>query len=297
VIAGGTGFIGERLVTALVTTDEDVVVLSRGDSVPAGARLAKWDGRTVGEWARELDGAYAVVNLAGEPVGQRWSAEVRRRIVDSRTQSVGAICEAIQACAQPPSRWINGSAVGFYGSPGANEVDEQSPMGEGFLAETCRAWEEAVERCPVTATAKCRIRIGMVLGHEGALKALAKLAKLGLGGQVGSGDQPVSWIHLDDLVGMIGWLLDLSRPPEVVNGTSPNPVPNAEFMRSIREVLKVPFGMPAPAFGVRLIGKTIGPDAELMLGGARVIPRKALRLGYRYRHPDLIPALEEILGR
>ncbi|AIE86561.1 TIGR01777 family oxidoreductase [Fimbriimonas ginsengisoli] len=297
VIAGGTGFIGERLVTALHTTGEEVVVLSRHHVAPAGARVVQWDGHTVEEWAKELDGAYAVINLAGETVSQRWSSEARARIMRSRVDGTQAICHAIMQAARPPERWINASAVGYYGDRGREPMDERSDAGRGFLAETCIAWEEAVTRCEVSKTARTRLRISMVVGHQGALPALARLARLGLGGHAGSGEQMVSWIHLDDLVGMIAWLLDIPNPPEIVNAASPSPVSNAELMREVRKQLNVPFGLPAPAFGVKLVGRFLGPDADLILNGVRAVPTEALRLGFRFHCPEIADAIEDVLGK
>lgn len=294
VVAGGTGFVGTRLVATLRAKGDQVVVLSRS----GGHGTVAWDGASVGPWAEEIEGAHAIINLAGETISQRWTEESKRRIVESRVRSVEAFCRAISQAKEPPRRWINASAIGIYGDRGDTSVDERSPQGEGFLAEVCMRWEETVKSCHVSTVAKTRVRIGAVLGESGgALPALRKLAKLGLGGPAGNGRQPFSWIHVDDLVGMIDWLLDLTNPPEVVNATAPNPVTNRELMRSLRDVLRVPIGLPAPAFGISLVGKLIGPDAELILGGARVLPHVAMERGYAFRYPDLLPTLEGLLSR
>lgn len=257
--------------------------------------MVAWDARSTGPWTQELEGAYAVINLAGEPVNQRWNSAARERILRSRIDSVEAICKGIQETKTPPQRWINASAIGFYGNRGDGEVDERSPSGDGFLAEVCIAWEEAVRRCVCPSTTRTVLRLGMVLGHGGALVPLAKLARIGLGGAAGTGEQVVSWIHIDDLVGIVTWLLDSGQPPDVINVTSPRPVTNAELMRRIRQVVHAPFGLPAPAFGVRLLGKTLGPDADLILNGVRALPRVALQLGYPFHFPDLQDALEDLL--
>jgi uncharacterized protein (TIGR01777 family) len=244
-----------------------------------------------------LDGAYAVINLAGDPISQRWDEAGKKRILSSRVESAEAVLAAIQRAKSPPKRWINGSAVGYYGDRGDEELHEDSSPGEGFLAETCVAWEKAVRQCPLPATTRSIIRIGFVLGNGGALPTLLKLARSSLGGTVGNGQQYVSWIHLDDLVGMLEWLLDAAAPPEIANGTAPNPVTNREFMKEIRHAVHAPFGLPAPAFAVRAASPLIGSDADLVLTSARALPTAALVGRYDFKFPTLTEALEDALSR
>jgi uncharacterized protein (TIGR01777 family) len=297
IVAGATGFIGSALVPALAKEGYEVVALTRGGKDVPGARSVPWDSRTQGPWVRELEDAVALVNLAGEPISQRWTPEARTRIRQSRLESVHALGEAVRAFGQAPLRWLNASAIGYYGNRGDAPVTEDSAAGTGFLAETCVEWERAVT---VAAPAWCpttRIRIGVVLGAEGgALPVLARLARLGLGGPAGSGRQGVPWIHRDDLVAMIGWVLRQESPPPVVNGTAPNPVSNREFMRTLRHVVGRPFSLPAPAFGIQLVGKTVGPDADLVLAGAFVVPQAALDRGFSFSYPNLGLALRATLG-
>lgn len=307
VVAGGSGFIGRRLVAALATTGEQVVVLSRaplatkGVSAPVQevrAREVAWDASHLGEWASELEGAHAVVNLAGETMAQRWDAAGKARIVDSRVNSAGALLAAIQRAKSPPKRWINASAVGYYGDRGGEDIDESSPPGQGFLPDTCIAWENAVQAAPLPSTERSIVRIGFVLGPSGGLTTLLRLARLGLSGSVGSGRQFISWIHLDDLIGILEWLIDVAGMPPIVNGTAPNPVTNHDFMRAVRAVVGAPVGIPAPAFAVRLIGEAFGPGAEMVLSGARAFPRVALHGRYEFKYPELGEALEAVgVGR
>lgn len=296
VIAGGGGFVGRNLAQTCRAAGDEVIVLTRSPKAEiGGVRQVAWDAKTATGWAHELDGAHAVVNLAGETIAQRWSAEAKRRIVDSRIESTQAICEGIQSVTSPPKYWVNASAVGYYGDRPGEILDESSTKGEGFLADTCDAWEQAASSCQTSGTKLTKVRFGMVLGDGGSLSVLRKLAKLGLGGTVGKGEQVISWIHIEDLVGLIRWAIDLSTPPEVINVTAPNPRTNRDFMAALRRVVHAPIGLPAPAFAVRLMGKTIGPDADLVLTGADVRPKVALQGGYVFRHPDLKPALESLL--
>jgi uncharacterized protein (TIGR01777 family) len=305
VVAGGTGFIGRRLIAALADAPYDVVVLTRAAAGPVGAsdghasprtRHVHWDGAHAGAWADELNGAHAVINLAGESVAQRWNASAKVRIRRSRVESVGAICAAVQMASPPPKRWINASAVGIYGDRPNEVVDENSTPGEGFLAQTCFAWEDALFRCASEQTIRTAVRIGFVLGAQGALPVLRQLAHLGLGGPVGSGKQGVSWIHIDDLVAIFHWLID-SEGPRVVNACAPHPVDNRELMSAVRKSVGVRLGLPAPALLVRLQGKVFGPDADLVLSGARAIPAALESAGFRFKFDRLDDALADLTTR
>lgn len=293
VVAGGTGFIGCHLVARLAERGDDVVVLLRGGESPAGSRGVAWDGATVGTWGQEVEGAYAVVNLAGESIQQRWTEEAKRRILDSRLRSVGALCQAIRQAGDKPARWINASAVGYYGDRGNGPLDESAGPGTGFLAETCVAWETAVHACDIPTARTC-VRFGMVLGDGGALPVLKKLARWGLGGPAGTGEQIVSWIHVEDLVSILIWAIDRASTSATLNGVAPETVSNRELMREIRKSVGAPVGLPAPAFGVRLVGNLIGPDADLVLSGANVKPAAALGGGFEFRYPKLSEALAAI---
>jgi uncharacterized protein (TIGR01777 family) len=297
IVAGATGFIGSALVPALANEGSEVVALTRGGKEVPGARSVAWDGRTQGPWVRELEGATALVNLAGEPISQRWTPEARERIRQSRLESVHALGEAVRAFGQPPLRWLNASAIGYYGNRGDAPVTEESAAGTGFLADTCVEWERAVTEAAPAWCPSTRVRIGVVLGADGgALPVLARLARLGLGGPAGSGRQGVPWIHRDDLVAMMAWALRQEVPPPVLNATAPNPVSNRDFMRTLRTVVGQPVGLPAPAFGIQLVGKTVGPDADLVLTGAFVLPQAAQDRGFSFSYPKLEPALRAILG-
>lgn len=286
VIAGGSGFIGHALLQEL-QEDYEVVILSRSGKPIEGATVETWDGKTLGDWARNLDGAEAVINLAGEPVTLRWTEENKKKILESRTESTAVIGKAVRGCVVPPKVWINGSAVGYYGDTGDREVDETSPAGEGFLAETCLAWERAQEEVETPQTRKVRIRIGFVLGKEGgALPELWKITRRFLGGSQGSGQQWVPWIHISDLAGIFRWVIEneVSGP---VNGVGPSPVRNKELMAEIRRAAHRPWSPPAPAFALNLVGAIIGVQTDVTLVSQRVVSKTLKEGGFEYRFPTL----------
>ena len=299
IVAGGSGFIGSSLSQALVRSGREVVVLSRTGNAAAGMRGVEWDARTLGPWQRELEGAEAVVNLTGRPIACRWTAENCREIVASRVDSATVLGKAIAACTTPPKTWINASAVGAYGDSGEEERTEDDGVGGagGFLAEVCRVWEQAADDADTPQTRRVKLRIGFVLARDGgALPVLAKLTRLFLGGQADVGRQYVSWIHIDDLVGLKLWLLD-SELGGLVNATAPKPVTNKAMMAALRTVLHRPWSPPVPGFLLRGIGKMVGPDADLVLHGQRVIPQRALAGGFKFCRPELDEALAELFAK
>ena len=295
VVAGGTGLIGRAVSEHLTANDWEVVVLSRSDKKSGQAKSVTWDGRTVGDWATELDGAHAVLNFAGFPIIKRWSRSNRRAIHDSRIASTRAIGEAIAAAAAPPKVWINASAVGFYGDTGSREVSEATRSGVGFLAELCQEWESACAQADTPCTRKVMLRIGAVLSREGRfVKSLGLVTKLGLGSAVGSGRQYVSWIHVHDLVRLVDWCLSGSAVGPL-NAVAPNPVTNAEMMACMRAVLCRPPVPPVPAFAVKAMGALMGFEPELLLASARVVPANAQARGFQFEFPKIEDALFEVL--
>lgn len=295
VVAGASGFIGRALCDRLSRDGYQVIALSRTPRAQLCATSVVWNPRKVGDWAQHFESAEAVINLSGAPITLRWTAENRKLILESRTMSTHTFGEAIAQCHNPPKVWINGSAIGYYGDRGDEVLTEQSSPGSGFLADTCRKWEEAVVPFDIPQTRKAQIRIGIVLGNGGGgLPTLTALTKYFLGGTAGRGDQYQSWIHLDDLVGLMkhAMLEPISGP---INGTAPNPVTNRELMETLRSQMSRPWSPPVPSFALNLVGKLIGPDSELLLESARVIPQRALESNYQFRYPDLREALQDIL--
>lgn len=300
VIPGGTGLIGDALSAALANAGHDVVVLSRRSPetlrLPTGCRALRWDGKTASGWGAEVDGAQAVVNLAGESIaGGRWSAERKRRILDSRLAAAAAVNEAISAAKVRPRALLQASAVGFYGDRGAEVLDEGSAAGTDFLAETAVAWERASAPVEELGVRRVLLRTGLVLAlHGGALAAMSTPFRLGLGARLGSGDQWMPWIHLADEVAAIEFLLRTESARGPFNLCAPSAVTNAEFTRLLARTLSRPAILPAPAFAIRAL---LGEMAVLVLGGQRARPCRLLDAGFRFRYDTCEPALRELFAR
>lgn len=293
IIAGGSGFIGSALSAHLAKLGYQVVLLSRKS---AGSGSVTWDGKTVGPWKEQLEGAEAVVNLAGARIDKHWSASYREEIARSRIDATRAIGEAVLACQDPPKVWVNASAIGYYGNRGDKELHEDSPIGQGFLPEVCAKWEGALFGFETPKTAKATVRIGIVLGKTGgALPVFAKLCKAFLGSPVGTGRQYMSWIHISDLVRLFSWIIE-KRSEGVYNGTAPIPVTNREFMKTLAATLHRPLFPPAPAFALKLLDMVGGPPAQISLEGQRVVPWRAMEEGFPFRFGTLDAALYDLLA-
>lgn len=296
VLAGGTGFLGRALAKKLDETGYEAVVLSRKYKPVAGAREVRWDGKTVGEWAEELEGAAAVINLSGAPVAKRWTPACRELIVSSRVEPTRAIGEAILACKAPPSVWINASAVGIYGDAGDQLLNEDSKLGDDFLATTTIAWEKAATDFSLPATRLVLPRIGVVLGEGGgAFDLLLKLTRCFLGGHLGDGKQWLSWIHVDDLTGIVLWAMEHPGIHGPVNAVAPAPERNRDFMIELRRAARRPWSPPVPAFAIRIAEKFGGPPSDPALASTRASAEKALQAGYRFQFPALRQALEQLV--
>jgi uncharacterized protein (TIGR01777 family) len=244
--------------------------------------------------ADSLAGADAIVHLAGEPLAQRWTPEAKRRIRGSRVEGTRRLVEALPALPRRPAVLVCASAIGYYGSRGEEVLTESSAPGEGFLTELCLAWEKTAGLAEALDLRVVNLRNGIVLGPEGG--ALAKMLlpfRLGLGGRLGSGRQWMSWIHIDDLVGLIRLALERSELRGPINATAPNPVTNSEFTDTLAAVLYRPALLPVPAFALRAL---FGEMGEVMLGSQRVLPRVAESAGFQFQYPDLKQALEHLLA-
>jgi uncharacterized protein (TIGR01777 family) len=294
VIAGGSGFLGPPLAGALASEGHEIVNLSRR-AAPAGAgtrsRAVAWtpDGST-GAWAAEIDGAGAVVNLAGESIaGKRWTAAQKRRILESRVQATRSLVTAILAAKLPPAVFVSGSAVGYYGPRGDENIPEDTPAGSDFLADVCVQWEAEAQRAK-PATRLVLMRTGLVLERDGgALPQMLPPFRFGAGGPVGSGRQYWPWIHRADWIALVQWALRTSTVTGPINGSAPNPVTNAEFARALGRAMHRPAFLPAPAFALKLL---LGEMADaLLLSGQRAVPERAERLGFTFRYRTVDEAL------
>ena len=303
VIAGGTGFLGRPLAEALAADGREVVVLTRGDArdkapgSKSGLRFVSWNPSVEGgAWAAEIAGA-AVVNLAGESIAaRRWTAAQKQRIVESRVRATQSLARAIRAATPSALVLINGSAVGYYGPLHDEVVREDHAAGSDFLSGVCRRWEsEAVEGVGGATRVAC-IRTGLALEKDGgALERMLIPFKLGVGGPLGSGRQYWPWIHRDDWIALVRWVIDTPSASGAINATAANPVTNAEFTRALGRALHRPAFLPAPAFALRL---ALGEMADaLLLSGQNAVPAKAEQLGFRFRYSRLDDALHAIFAR
>ncbi len=299
VISGSTGLIGTALVEHLRGAGHQVVRLVRRPPAhgSAGVTDVQWDPAAGTLPASAIDGADAVINLSGAGIGDhRWTDDYRRELLDSRLHATELLAATIAAAESKPSVFLSGSAIGWYGDRGDEQLDEQSARGNGFLSDLCRQWEDATGAADTAGVRVAHLRTGIVLtAAGGALKKQLPLFKLGLGGKFGNGRQWQSWISLPDEVGAITHLLS-SDDRGAVNLTAPNPVTNAEFTSTLGSVLHRPTVLPIPSFGPKLL--LGGALAEaLLFTGQRVLPTVLTASGYAFQHPTLDGALRAALAR
>ncbi|HKX00308.1 MAG TPA: TIGR01777 family oxidoreductase [Bryobacteraceae bacterium] len=283
-VTGATGFIGRNLVHALAEKGHSVRALSR----------AAWN-VTAGEPpAESIAAADAIIYLAGEPVAQRWTPWAKRRIRDSRVLGTHHLVSAISSMARRPEVLICASAIGIYGNRGDEILTESSPIGSGFLANVCRDWEHECDLAEPLGVRVVKIRIGIVLGrHGGALERMLPPFRAFVGGKLGVGAQWMSWVHIDDLVGIISHAI--THPIRgAVNATSPNPVRNSEFTQQLAATLHRPAIVPVPAIGLRLL---FGQMSQILLDSQRVLPKAVESSGYRFAFPNLSDALNDLSGK
>jgi hypothetical protein len=300
-LTGATGLIGPSLIASLRERDAQVTVLTR-DPERAKAKLGDveavhWELGAEPAPATALAGRDAIVHLAGEPVAQRWSAKVKQAIRESRTVGTRNLIEGIRAVAQEagqrPGTLVSSSAIGYYGAHGDEPLDEDAAPGSDFLAEVCVEWENAAAAARELGLRVVQVRTGVVLDSDGgALSKMLPPFRLGVGGPVASGRQYISWIHAEDLAGMMLAALEDERWSGPVNATAPEPAMNRDFSKVLGRVLGRPALLPVPGAALRLL---YGDMAEIVTSGARVLPAKPLVLGYQFRHPQLEEALRSAL--
>ena len=293
-ISGATGLIGSALIPVLTADSHRVTRLVRSVSRRMDGDIL-WNPQTGDMETARLNGFDAVVHLAGETIVGRWTAAKKTSIRRSRIDGTRLLCESLASQEVPPRVLVCASAVGYYGNRGEEILTEDSPPGSGFLPDVCSEWEAAAAPALQAGIRVVHLRIGLVLTSEGG--ALAKMLpafRLGAGGVVGSGMQYMSWITLDDLVGVFRFTLTEERLSGPVNGVTPHPVTNRVFTKTLGRVIGRPTLLPLPGFVARLAFGEMADD--LLLGGARVLPDRLIAAGYRFRHPELEDALRHILG-
>jgi uncharacterized protein (TIGR01777 family) len=293
IIAGGSGFLGRALQDRLRQERHAVGVLTRQPRPTAQDEIPWTPDGTAGAWQSALDGVDAVVNLAGAGIADaRWNDARKQLLRSSRVLATRSLVAAMRGVAQPPRVLVSGSAVGYYGPRGDELVTEDTPAGSDFLADLCVEWEREA-RLASSIARVALIRTGLVLHPDGgALRQMLLPFRLGVGGRLGSGTQFMPWIHIDDWIDLVVWLVADARAEGPFNGSAPNPVTNQEFTRTLGRVLGRPTIFPVPGFGLRAI---VGELAGSILTGQRAIPARAQQMGFAFRHPELEPALRALL--
>jgi uncharacterized protein len=300
IIAGGRGYLGTVLARYFRKTWE-VVILSRKPMTSFDSehniRFVHWDGQSLGNWTKELEGAEVVINLAGKSVNCRYNKKNKQEIFDSRTNATTIIGKAIKLVATPPKLWINSSSATIYRHAEDKDMDElEGEIGEGFSVEVAKRWEKTFYDFNIKNIRKIALRTAIVLGKtEGVMLRLLNLVKFGLGGKNASGSQFVSWIHENDFCRAVSFLIEQEQIGGNVNLSSPNPITNDFLMKSIRKIKKISFGLPATKWMLKIGAFLLGTETELILKSRRVIPRRLLKSGFVFQYPNIEEALIEII--
>lgn len=297
-VTGASGMIGSGLVNALIDRGDRVIGLSRSpekaDKTQPTAEWHPWEPTMERPPEKALEGVDAVINLAGEPINQRWNDEIKDRIAKSRITATKNLTDAVATMKNPPKVFISGSAIGFYGDRGDELLYEDDAPGDDFLARVVIQWEAAANAISDRDIRVATIRSGHVLDPRGGLLSeLLTPFKLGVGGPIASGKQYMSWIHRWDEIGILLWALDTETVKGPINATSPNPVTNKEFSKQLGKAVGRPAFMPLPGFALKAIR---GPEfGQVLTEGQRVYPRNAIEHGYEFKQPELAGALSELL--
>jgi uncharacterized protein (TIGR01777 family) len=302
-ITGATGFVGIALVKKLSQRGDSLVILTRnpekaGRFFPAqvfpNLEIVPYTPTESGDWQQALGGCDGVVNLAGEPISERWTNESKQEIIRSRVQGTQKIVAAISQANPKPRVLVNTSAIGYYGTSETATFDETSPKGEDFLAQVCEQWEAEAVKVQDLGVRLVILRFGIVLGNGGALAKMIPPFKLFAGGPIGKGRQWFSWIHIEDLVNLLITALDRPDMAGVYNATAPNPVRMSQFCQVLGDVLKRPSWLPVPPIALEIL---LGEGSKVVLEGQEVLPKALQALGFSYQYPQLQEALEDIVRK
>jgi uncharacterized protein (TIGR01777 family) len=304
-ITGGSGLLGRALTDLLVARGDHVTILSRNPdhaSFPAGVRVAKWDGRTVAGWGALVEEMDVIVNLAGHSISgshlgeiffKRWSSKEKALILSSRVDVGHAILQAVQHAKHKPEVLLQASAVGYYGPRGDEEIDENASSGSDYISDVCRKWEASIEQIGKWGVRRVVMRIGLVFSpHEGFLPVMTLPFRFFIGGKIDSGGQYLPWIHIDDAVQSMLFLMDNQAAQGVYNLSAPYPVTNACFSELVGRFLHRPNYLPLPGFILHIM---MGEKATLALHGQRAIPKRLVEAGYAFQFPALEAALQDLL--
>jgi uncharacterized protein len=306
ILAGGTGFIGQELANWFGNSNQ-VVILTRAlpaaknnsysSSHTKNARYVQWDGKSLGNWATELEGADLLINLVGKSVNCRYTPKNKQEIFDSRTNATNVLGLAVKQAVRPPKLWINAASATIYRhATDRPQDDETGEIGNGFSVEVCKLWEKTFFEQRTPFTRKVALRMAITLGSGGVMVPYFNLLKFGLGGKQGSGRQMYSWVHITDVCRMIEWINEHDDIEGTYNCSSPNSVNNSEFMQILRKVTGCKIGFPAFTWMLKIGAALIGTETELLLKSRWVTPSKMLASGFKFTYPVLEDAFKEIIS-
>lgn len=297
IVAGGSGLIGQALIKALNQDGHVIWVLTRRPAevkLPQGVQATGWDGKTPKGWQHLADQADAIINLSGANIGERPWTNTRKQVLrSSRTESGAAITTAVERSAKKPAVVLQIAGVGYYGPHGDEVLEENAAVGNDFLAGVAQDWEDSTKKVAALGVRHVIMRTGVVLTPKGGVMAPFLLQhRLFAGGPLGSGKQWMSWIHIDDLVNSFRFFLEHVEADGVFNVTAPEPVTNATFGRTLGNVLRRPYWLPAPSFALKIV---LGEMSTIILTGQRAVPKRLLEMGFQFQYPGLRQALENLL--
>lgn len=298
VIAGGSGFIGMYLANRYALQGNTVVVIGRSLHQDTNRiKFSQWDGKTIGPWTKEIDGADVVINLAGKSVNCRYNQANQREIYDSRTGSTMVLGEAILVAEKPPKLWVNSSTATIYRHAEDRPMDEiTGEIGKGFSVDVAKKWEKSLFDCKTPHTRKVALRIAITLGPRGGVMIpYRNLTKMGLGGKQGNGRQMFSWLHIEDLARIIDYIEEHENMEGVYNASAPNPVNNTEFMAAMRKAYNMSFGLPANKLMLEIGALLIKTETELLLKSRWVLPKKLTEAGFNFKYKTIDAALADIV--
>jgi len=299
VLAGGNGYLGGLLTKYFSDLAEEVIILARKPQAEKGnIKTALWDGKTAGSWSKTLENADLLVNLCGKNVNCRYTRKNQEEIINSRVIPTRSLGKVISAMETPPKLWINITSATIYRHAEDRPQDEYTgEMGYGFSIDVCKAWEKSFFESETPKTRKIALRMGIVLGRaDGAFPRLLNLVRFGLGGRQGDGNQYVNWVHEQDAIHSIAWLLKNPTIEGVVNCTSPNAVTNTTLMQTIRKAYGIPFGLPTPAWLLSIGARIIGTETELILKSRWVKPAVLLNNGFQFQYGKIKEAVHDIVS-
>ncbi|MFD2966949.1 TIGR01777 family oxidoreductase [Sphingobacterium bambusae] len=297
VLAGGNGYLGGVLANYYSSRAKEVVILARKDKAPNGnIKTVLWDGCTAGAWEGQLNGADLLINLCGKNVNCSYTESNKAKIIRSRVIPTALLGEAVAKLENPPKLWINVTSATIYRHAEDRSQDEENgEIGQGFSVDVCRRWEEVFFETDTPHTRKIALRMGIVLGHSGgAFPRLLNLARCGLGGKQGNGQQYVSWIHEQDAAACTEWLMKQEQMEGPINAVAPEPVKNVQFMDMLRRAYQIPFGLPSPAWLLEIGAKLIGTETELILKSRWVMPKRLMDGGYPFLYSQTAHALQDL---